>query len=202
MPLNFPSSPTNNQIYTYNGVNYVYIASKGVWIVTGTNNELPFIPATATIGAIAEFVEGTDNGSNRVRIKAPDSLAANADVNLPSANGDIISTGETKNLIKGYTANSYFAGEKSSGTFTPDPSNGNLQRAYSNGAHVLAPPSLGIGDSVSMVIQYTNNSAANTVNTSGFTKVSGSFTTTNGDDFMCFVTVINGFSHLNIVALQ
>lgn len=202
MPLNFPSSPTNNQIYTYNGVNYVYIASKGVWIVTGTNNELPFIPATATVGATAEFIEGTDNGSNRVRIKAPNSLAANADVNLPSANGDIISTGETKNLIKGYTANSYFAGEKSSGTFTPDPSNGNLQRAYSNGAHVLAPPSLGIGDSVSMVIQYTNNSAANTVNTSGFTKVSGSFTTTNGDDFMCFVTVINGFSHLNIVALQ
>lgn len=202
MSLNFPSSPINEQVYTANGVNYVYLTSKSAWIITGTNNTLPFIPPTTTVGAKAEFLEGSDNGNQRVRIKAPDSLEANVDVNLPSVSGDLISTGETKTLTKGYTANSYFAGEKSSGTFTPNPIDGNLQRAFSNGAHVLAPPTLSIGDSVSMVIQYTNNIAANTVNTSGFTKVSGSFTNTNGDDFMCFITVINGFSHLNIVALQ
>ena len=108
----------------------------------------------------------------------------------------------TENLTAGYTSTAYNAGTKSSGTFTPDPANGNLQKAVNGGAHTLAPPSVGSGDAVSVIIQYTNNGSAGTITTSGFTKVLGSFTTTNADDFFCFITVINGFSHLNIVALQ
>lgn len=77
-----------------------------------------------------------------------------------------------------------------------------MQLAVNGGAHTLAPPSVGTGNALSMVIQYTNNASAGTITTSGFTKVSGSFTTTNGDDFLCYITVINGFSHLNVVALQ
>lgn len=107
------------------------------------------------------------------------------------------------NLTVGYTATGFSAGTKSSGTFTPDPANGSLQYATNGGAHTLAPPSTGSGDAVSMVIQYTNNGSAGTITTSGFTKVTGSgLTTTNGDDFMFYITVLNSFSHLNVVALQ
>ncbi len=109
----------------------------------------------------------------------------------------------TANLTAGYTATAYNLGTQTTGTTTPDPANGNFQRAVNGGAHTLAPPSVGGGDSVSMTIQYTNNGSAGTITTSGFTKVTGSaLTTVNGDDFMFFISVCNGFSLLNVVALQ
>lgn len=67
------------------------------------------------------------------------------------------------------------------------------------GAHTLAPPT----NNTSMVLQYTNNASAGTITTSGFTIVTGdTISTTNGDDFLFFITKNNGFSHLNVVALQ
>ena len=98
----------------------------------------------------------------------------------------------------GFSATDFSAGTKSSGTYTPDPASGNFQYAVNGGAHTLAPPAT----SCTMVIQYTNNGSAGAITTSGFTKVTGAFTTTNGDDFMCFVARLNGFSTLNIVAMQ
>jgi hypothetical protein len=107
------------------------------------------------------------------------------------------------NLTVGYTATGYSAGTKSSGTFTPVPANGGLQYYTNGGAHTLTPPSTGSGDSVSMVLQITNNSSAGAITTSGFTVLTGdSLTTTDGDDFLCYVTVLNGFSHLHVIALQ
>jgi hypothetical protein len=109
----------------------------------------------------------------------------------------------TANLTAGYTSTAYNAGTKTTGTFTPDPANGNLQRYVNGGAHTLAPPSTGGGDALTMAIQVTNNGSAGAVTTSGFTKKTGdALTTVNGDDFMFHITVINGFSHLNVVALQ
>lgn len=106
--------------------------------------------------------------------------------------------GGTIPAATGYSATDYNAGTKSSGTYTPDPANGNFQYAVNGGAHTLAPPAA----SGSLIVQYTNNGSAGTITTSGFTKVSGSFTTTNGDDFLCYITRLNSFTHLNIVALQ
>jgi hypothetical protein len=101
-------------------------------------------------------------------------------------------------LTAGFAATAYNAGTKSAGTYTPDEANGNYQYAVNGGAHTLAPPT----NTCSLVIQYTNNGSAGAVTTSGFTKVSGSFTTTDADDFMCYITKLGTFSHLNIVALQ
>ena len=81
---------------------------------------------------------------------------------------------------------------------TLNPGNGPLQRYINNGAHTLAPGS----NNGSLVLQVTNGASAGAVTTSGFTKVVGAFTTTNGDDFMCVVIVNNGFSLLTIQALQ
>jgi hypothetical protein len=98
----------------------------------------------------------------------------------------------------GFSATDFSAGTKSSGTYTPAPASGNFQYAVNGGAHTLAPPAT----SCTMIVQYTNNGSAGAVTTSGFTKVSGAFTTVNGDDFLCYLTRLNGFSSLNIVALQ
>lgn len=89
-------------------------------------------------------------------------------------------------------------GTISSGTVTPDPGNGPLQRYVNNGAHTLAPSS----NNGTILLQITNGASAGAVTTSGFTKVVGSFTTTNGDDFMCSIAINNGFSLLTIQPLQ
>ena len=107
--------------------------------------------------------------------------------------------GGTIGASVGYALTDYNAGTKSSGTYTPDESNGNFQYAVSGGAHTLAPPS----NSCSLVIQYTNNGSAGTVTTSGFTLVDGdSLTTTDGDDFLLYITRVNSFSLLTVKAMQ
>jgi hypothetical protein len=102
-------------------------------------------------------------------------------------------------LSGGFSATAFNAGTKSSGTYTPATTDGNFQYAVNGGAHALAPPAT----SCTMVIQYTNNGSAGAITTSGFTRVTGSaLTTVNGDDFFAYITVNNGFSYLNWVALQ
>lgn len=101
-------------------------------------------------------------------------------------------------LTGGFKATPYSAGTKSSGTYTPLYSDGNFQTATNGGAHTLAPPA----DDCSMVIQYTNNASAGAITTSGFSKVTGTVGTVNGDDFLAYIVKLNGFSHLNWQALQ
>lgn len=115
------------------------------------------------------------------------------------AAGRPLNSAVSDTLTKGFAATSYNAGTQSSGTYTPDPANGNMQYAVNGGAHTLAPPS----SDCHITVQYTNNGSAGAITTSGFTDVSGdSFTTTNGHDFMCYITKLNGFSQLHVVALQ
>ena len=121
------------------------------------------------------------------------------DIDVATAGTDYLDKGTTSTLTAGYIATSYSAGTKSSGTFTPDAANGNFQHYTNGGAHTLAPPS----GSCTMIVQITNNGSAGTITTSGFTKVTGTAPgTTNGDDFLGFITVANGFSHLAWQALQ
>jgi hypothetical protein len=90
-------------------------------------------------------------------------------------------------------------GTQSSGTYTPAVSGSNIKRIVNGGAFTLGVPS-GEG---TFAVQVTNNSSAGAITTSGFTAVKGdTLTTTDGDDFMLFITVVNSFSVLNVVALQ
>lgn len=86
-----------------------------------------------------------------------------------------------------------------SGTITPDPRDSNLMQLTNNAAFTLAPPTVG---NCRVDIMVTNGASAGAVTTSGFTHVDGSFTTTNGHDFLCRITVINSLSHLEIIAMQ
>jgi len=101
-------------------------------------------------------------------------------------------------LTGGIAASAYDAGTKTSGTYTPDEGDGHFQYAINGGAHTLAPPT----NNCTMIVQYTNNGSAGAITTSGFTYVTGAFTTTNGDDFMCQIIKNNGFSWLHIEAMQ
>ena len=122
----------------------------------------------------------------------------------PGVSGDYtditgLVNGESATLTAGYDNVLYDAGTKSTGTFTPDVANGHTQEFVNGGAHTLAPPS----DNCFLVLQGTNNASAGAQVTSGFTDVDGDpLTTTDGDDFLYYITVVNGFSHLTIKALQ
>tara|TARA_R110000824_G_scaffold329221_3_gene516049 strand:+ start:5625 stop:7706 length:2082 start_codon:yes stop_codon:yes gene_type:complete len=102
-------------------------------------------------------------------------------------------------LTAGFATTIHDAGTKSSGTYTPDEADGNMQKAVNGGAHTLAPPA----NDCTLVIQYTNNSSAGTITHSGFTVVDGdSLTTTNGHDFFFYITNSDAFSLLTVKALQ
>lgn len=114
---------------------------------------------------------------------------------------DILKADVGGTMTAGYLSDDYSGGTISSGTYTPAPATGqeNFQYIVNGGAFTLAPPAA----SCSIILQITNNGSAGAITTSGFTKKDGdAFTTTNGDDFMCFIARCNGFSTLTVKALQ
>lgn len=117
------------------------------------------------------------------------------------ADTDILKADVGGTMTAGYLSDDYSGGTISSGTYTPAPATGqeNFQYIVNGGAFTLAPPAA----SCSIILQITNNGSAGAITTSGFTKKDGdAFTTTNGDDFMCFIARCNGFSTLTVKALQ
>lgn len=102
-------------------------------------------------------------------------------------------------LTAGFAGTPYNAGTKTTGTFTPDEANGNLQYYINGGAHTLAPPT----NSTTLIIDITNDGSAGAITTSGFTVVDGdSFTTTNTNKFRCYISNSTVGSHLNVKAFQ
>lgn len=169
--------------------------------VTATYNLIkPEVGASANtwggkFNANLDSLDGLFDGTTAI---APDLTSGSWKVSGTAITGTPLTNSESRTLTAGFDATSHNAGTKSSGTFTPDPADCNLQYAVNGGAFTLAPPA----SDTTMVVQITNNASAGAITTSGFTKVNGEFTTTNGDDFMCYIARVNGFSHLNVVALQ
>jgi hypothetical protein len=89
-------------------------------------------------------------------------------------------------------------GTVSSGTVTPDPGDRALQYYTNGGAHTLAPGT----NNGSYVLDITNNASAAAITTSGWTKVSGAFATTNAYKYRCFCVVGNAGSSLDILGMQ
>ena len=124
-------------------------------------------------------------------------LAIGTDVQAYDA--DMLKADTADVLTSGFAATIHDAGTKTSGTYTPDEADGNMQKAVNGGAHTLAPPA----NDCTLVIQYTNDGAAGAITTSGFTLVDGdSLTTTDGDDFFFYITNSDAFSLLTVKALQ
>ena len=160
------------------------LTGAGALSVTGTST----LTDTVTTGGTIELGHASDTTLSRVS----SGVLAVEGVNVLLTTGAALLTG-------GFNATAFNAGTQSSGTFTPAPQSGNLQRAVNGGAHTLAVPAT----DCSMVIQYTNNASAGTITVSGYTEQTGeTLTTTDGDDFLLFITRVNGFITLHIRALQ
>ena len=147
-------------------------------------------PASSTNNSLAKFDGTTGELLKDGAVIATDVQAYNADTLFADV---------ADNLTVGFSTTVHDAGTKSSGTYTPDQDDGNIQKAVNGGAHTLAPTT----DDCAVIIQYTNNASAGTITTSGFTLVDGdTITTTNGHDFFFYLTKANGFSLLTVKALQ
>lgn len=73
--------PGQSAVVAFNGTDYVFIGAVG----PGSSLNTPLaVVGNATAGAEIRLPEDTDNGSNYVALKAPDSLASNVTLTLPS----------------------------------------------------------------------------------------------------------------------
>ncbi len=114
---------------------------------------------------------------------------------------DVVYNDVTATLAAGYNVTSYSGGTQSSGTYTPAVGNAQNNQQYitNGGAFTLGVPA----SDGTWVILITNNGSAGTITTSSYTKVTGdSFDTTNTHAFMCFISVVNSISLLNVVKMQ
>ncbi len=180
------------------------VTSVGLAVPTGMSVSGTPVTGSGTITiALADDLAAVEalTTTGFVKRTASDTWSTAASIDLTAdVTGDLPVTNLAGGTLdQGYSATPYNAGTKSSGTFTPDEANGNFQYCVNGGAFTLAPPT----NNCTLVLQVTNNGSAGTITTSGFTKVSGYVpTTTNGDDFIAFITKINGFSHLAWQELQ
>ena len=88
-------------------------------------------------------------------------------------------------------------GSKSGVTYTPSQSGSNFRQATNGGAFTLAAPAAA---TVSIVLRLINSATAGAVTMSGFHNVIGdSFDTTNGSQFMIFLTNSGGLKLANVV---
>lgn len=104
-------------------------------------------------------------------------------------------------LTGGFVATEYDHGTVTTGTVTPAPANGQMQKLTANGAFTLAPPSA--SGSYTIILDITNGASAGAITTSSFTKVTGdAFTTTNAHKFSCYIKKGVAGTHLHVQAMQ
>ena len=188
------------------GITDITVADGGTGASTFTDGGVLLGNGTGAIQAMAVLTDGqmivgdgtTDPvAESGATLRTSIGVAIGSDV--AAYNADTLFADVADNLTKGFSTTVHDAGTKSSGTFTPDQDNGNIQKAVNGGAHTLAPTT----DDCAVIIQYTNNGSAGTITTSGFTLVDGDdISTTNGHDFFFYLTKANGFSLLTVKALQ
>ena len=148
----------------------------------------------------SSFLTASDNLNslnNKATSRSNLGVAIGSDVQAFDA--DTLKADTADVLTAGFAATVHDLGTISSGTTTLNEAQGNLQKCVNGGAFTLAPPS----NSCTIVLQVTNNSSAGAVTTSGFTLTDGdSISTSNGDDFFFYCTVVGSFSHLTVKKLS
>ena len=114
------------------------------------------------------------------------------------------STAGGQNITGGFSATAHDYGTTTAGqTLTPSQALGDYHTLTNNSAFTLAPPTLTApANCASGVIEVYNGASAGAIVTSGWTKVSGSFTVTAGQWFQCDYCITPRGSFLNIRAMQ
>lgn len=147
----------------------------------------------ATVGANWSIIQVNIDGalttsSIGVSVQPYDAATAKLNVENQTLTGGVEVTSKALNGGSAVT----------SGTLTLDMADRPLQHYTNGGAHTFAPGSV----AGACMVDITNNGSAGAITTSGWTKVVGSFTTTNAHKFRCHASVGNGGSLLIIQALQ
>jgi hypothetical protein len=203
--------------------------SETTWLTAGTGlsistTTLSVAPGADFIDAITEIAAGIKSGVDGDLITG----TAGTSGNLASwnADGDLVDSsvvaanvvvdGDIGSSVQAFDADTLKAdttdeltvgfsqvlddhGEVSgAATVTPAFADSNLQIVENGGAFTLAPPSTGNGV---ITLEITNNASAGAITTSGFGSVTGdSFTTTDGDIFLCSIAKMGTNTYLNVVA--
>lgn len=173
---------------------------------------------SAAISAAQALLNATNAADQRDAIGITADVADLNDVSLIAAVGWTLITAPTAadqraamglgtmaqqngpNLETGYKFSVNSDGTRTSGTYEPNPTTCNMRRIVNGGAFTLAAPTSG-GD-YTMVLLVTNDASAGAITMTGFNKVEGSFTTTDGDQFIVYITKIYGVTHANIARMQ
>ena len=130
------------------------------------------IDATTTVGGKATFAEGTNNGANKVTLKAADTLAADLTLILPTAdgtNGQILTTNGSGALSFSSPASSSFTISDNQGTPNTD--------SFSTGGTLTFAGTAGIKTTIS------DNSVGIVVDVNGTTAVE---TLADSDEFLVY----------------
>lgn len=155
---------------------------------TGANNASD---ARDNLGVTIEISNRAD-GTTQIN---PD-LGTSTKYDGTTLDGRPLTDNESNTLQKGFDVTDHDGGTVTSGTYTPNPADGNSQYIINGGAFTLAPPA----SSCSMLLLITNNASAGAITTSGFTRVTGDdFTTTNNDRFVCSIARVNGVSVMSVI---
>ena len=156
--------------------------------VTATTAEINILDGVTATTAELNYVDGVTSA-----------IQAQID-GKEAADAEILRADTDDNLTAGYTSTAVNDGTKSSGTYTPTPVGGNFRSILNAGAFTLAAPTAP-GD-YTLIILVTNLATSGVITLSGFSSTTGTFTTGEGDNFFVYITKINGFTSLNIEALQ
>lgn len=180
-------------------------ASSGTWTVTENldlRGQFPSLTAGGNIAPSTEFADNVfrifDESDTSKELAFQLSGVATATTRtwtVPDADGTVLLNSITATLGAGFSHTPNNLGTITTGTVTPDEADGDMQYLVNGGAFTLAPPT----NNCVIIVQITNNASAGAITTSGFDGVFGdSFTTTDGDDFICTIVKINGFSSLTV----
>ena len=198
MAIDFPSSPTTGQQYTFAGVTYTYTA-QGVWSsgsgVGGytASSTAPTSPTPGdhwydlSTGILSIFVN--DGNSSQWVMVSP-----------TGGGGNFIARDATSTISVGYTFTPNNLGNIAS-PFTVNPALGNYQFGTNHAAATWNAP---VSD-CAVDILVTNDATAGAISFSGFTtgsNVGDALTTTNGNKFIISMRRINSISTYTVKALQ
>lgn len=151
-------------------------------------------PASASGPAGLAFLEDTDNGTNKITLSAPASIASDKAVAFQDNAGTVsLIDVENQALSGGATVTPKDLGNLSGVTITMDLGDRPIQKITNNGAGTLAP-----GTTVGMsIIIIKNTTGAGAITTSGWQDVSGeAFDTTTTSEFVCHAVVTADLSAL------
>lgn len=216
--------------YTRHTTTHTASANEGIIADTTSGGWTLTLPASPSVGDVVEVVDGGDwSASNLTVARNGATIEGDAEnmmmdlggvavtfvydgttwqvfAHIGANSGDVLMADQTAKLTVGFKSAVYDNGTISSGALTPVVDNGNFQKAINGGAHALNPPSVGANEAATITLIYTNTATAGAVDLSNFTDAVGSFTATNGDDFIVRMEAINDgmttFSFCTVEPLQ